>query len=430
MSAFKLGRALLVLLLAVIIAAGAPPSKIFSIAPAYDHEHRNVYSTYTYNLHIAHYESASPCGIIWTLMAINGSATDFPRLVAAKGGEGHHRMMSVAYEVLRSAARVKHALQTHSDIPPLCQQKPLELALFADRGIMNAYTEVLSAASCIFDRVTYFDDLPLSNITAMHNRMHSSGPHDTIQRLPPRVNSMKLIALLSSPYQYTMYLDGDTAPCKAFQDYSFSLLAQSDIFTTLNPFGYQSTNGKPLYPGAPNHVDYKGYVEPNGGVIGFQRNERTHRLLIRALELIPFFNQLGFDQDQAYLRHALFEETRLHGLRQNIQPMRKFCRFGWKCDRNTCAQGCAVIHQRNCLNYGVNASFTVPAVHTKDTRSQIYSSPVSNSPVAPGSCSDIVATVENKAVYHAWHYDKAHKKNKGPMVKTKKGRNAKIGRGG
>ena len=81
-------------------------------------------------------------------------------------------------------------------------------------------------------------------------------------------------------------------------------------------------------------------------------------LFIRALELIPFFAKLGFDQDQAMMRHALFESITWSGLRVSKQPMTTFCRFGWNCDRNTCASGCIIIHERRCTHLGVNLTAT------------------------------------------------------------------------
>lgn len=389
----------------LLLASSKSQIKSFEVVPIYDDQLRNEYLTYAQ--HLSQKEHYAQCGIIWTLLAINGSSTDFKRLSVESNGEGSHRMMAVVYEVLRSAARVKHALQIHDNVPSQCLNTSVEITLYADRGILSLQRDLLGEVSCIFDRILYLDDLPLGNLSGLHAIIHSSRTTDKVQRLPPRINTMKLIALLSSPYMNTLYLDGDTAPCEAFQYYSFDQLSNYDIFTTLNPFGYQSTAGKPLYPGAPSHPAYKNYVEPNGGVIGFRRNERTQRLLVRALELIPFFNSMGFDQDQAYLRHALFEETMLYGLRQNIQPMRKFCRFGWNCNLNTCAKGCAIIHQRWCVNYGVNASFEVDATSTRLAAGHHH-----QQQMVDVTCNDVAHNVEQKMAYFTRQYNKARKQNK------------------
>ena len=172
-------------------------------------------------------------------------------------------------------------------------------------------------------------------------------------RLAPRPNAMKMVALLSTPYKYTLYLDGDTAPCVGFQDHIFSILQFHDILSTPNPLGYESTNGRKTYNSSPPHRKFSDFVEINGGVFGYSWNYKTRDLLVRALELVPYFATLGFDQDQAMMRHSLFESIVLDGLKEYRGKMEKFCRFGWKCDQNNCAAGCVMIHQRNCNNNGV-----------------------------------------------------------------------------
>jgi hypothetical protein len=170
----------------------------------------------------------------------------------------------------------------------------------------------------------------------------------------------------------------------------------------MNPFGFQSTNGNQTYPGAPNLPEYSEFPEPNGGVIGFKWNDRTQRLLVRTLELVPFFNKLGFDQDQAFLRHAIFEEVRTNGLLVNEQPMRRYCRFGWNCEYNSCRTGCVVIHQRICLVNGINTNYTVPeAMRAK--------------------CGKVPWEVPFHAVQYARKYRAAQQLNK-PQKNSKKGK--------
>lgn len=203
-----------------------------------------------------------------------------------------------------------------------------------------------------------------------------------------------MIALLSTPYKYTTYLDGDTAPCSGFQEI-FQHLAENDIFTSMNPFGFESTNRNPLYSDAPNHPSYKTFVEPNGGALGYRWNVRTERLFARAIELVPHFHSLGFDQDQGYLRHALFEEIHLFGLKRGVMSMRKVCRFGWNCKLNNCESGCLVIHQRICLIHGVSANFSV----------------AQSAAVTP-QCAHTAANAVSRTIRFTQHYMKARKNSK------------------
>lgn len=78
----------------------------------------------------------------------------------------------------------------------------------------------------------------------------------------------------------------------------------------------------------------------------------SQELFLRALELIESFAQMGFDQDQAMMRQALFEAIMFSQLKVNQRPMYEYCRFGWKCDLNNCKR-CKIIHQRRCNNEGV-----------------------------------------------------------------------------
>jgi hypothetical protein len=144
----------------------------------------------------------------------------------------------------------------------------------------------------------------------------------------------------------------------------FNSLRQYDILSTPNPFGYQSTGGARTYPGSPPHPKFKDFPEINGGVFAYRRCEKTRQLLIRALELIPHFASLGFDQDQAMMRHALFEST-IMAAATNNNPLKEmkglmnvYCRHGWKCDLNSCKKGCAIIHQRRCVNNGISTRLT------------------------------------------------------------------------
>lgn len=166
-------------------------------------------------------------------------------------------------------------------------------------------------------------------------------------RLPPRPNAMKLLSFLITPYKYTLYLDGDIAPCVGFQNFIFKNLLLNDILSTPNTFGYESTNGEKTYPASPKHPKFPSFPEINGGVFGYVWNERTRDLFIRAIELIPHFASIGFDQDQAMIRHALFESILFKNVKVYKGLMVNYCRFGWNCNRNNCNH-CHVIHQRLC----------------------------------------------------------------------------------
>lgn len=320
----------------------------------------------TFRDSVAAYRTALPtvtsipvkCGIMWTLATAAGIERGNPAH-SLSDSVGFHRVLSVAYEVLQSASRVKHAVQLNGTLPSHCNGQ-LELLLVADRHLLESIKADLGSdysgvVGCIFDRVQYFQDLPLHLLPFS---TVGDGSEAT-KRLSSRSNLLKMVALLSTPYQYTLYLDGDTAPCPTFPFDPFVRLTSTDLITTQNPFGFQSTGGNPLYPGAPKDGAYRGFAEPNGGVLGYQWNSRTMRFWVRVLELVPFFTAMGYDQDQAFMRHALFEESRLHQLRVDIQPMSRYCRFGWNCERNRCATGCVIIHQRICVSNGINHNFTI-----------------------------------------------------------------------
>ena len=291
----------------------------------------------------------STCGIVWAVSSINGSNTDYSLLARVGRGEGKFRLLAVVYEVLASAARVRSLLLSSTSFPSICQQSSsIELALFIDRDIVENFKmfDILEDIKCTFDRVIYFQDLPAieNSISTMpYKRLHM------LVRLAPRPNIMKIVAFLSTPYQYTLYLDGDTAPCPGFEVRVFDALATHDVLVTPNPFAYVSTNGQKVYRGSPRHQAFADFPEVNGGVMGYQWNNQSETLIIRTLELYPHFAQLGFDQDQAMMRHALFESIKIHGIKIYPGKMKQYCRFGWKCEQNSCHAGCVIVHQRACL---------------------------------------------------------------------------------
>jgi len=309
------------------------------------------------------------CGILWTLATVNRSSLmDFSTLRSYGYGEGLFRLLTVVHEVFISAARVKNALFLNKGShPSVCNSRPA-LILFADRAIFNssliAYSDwngrksvnMKEEADCLFDKIIYYDDLPFveSFLNMKEDRLEYSKV-----RLSPRTNALKLLALLSTPFQYTLYLDGDTAPCVGFQNHVFESLTSADMLTTANPFGYQSTRGQKTYPNCPSHAGFADFPEVNGGVLAYRWNEKTEAVFVRSLELIPFFASLDLYQDQAFLRHALFEALMQKGLVMRQGSMDRYCRHGWSCERNDCLKSCAIIHQRSCVHLGVTESFRI-----------------------------------------------------------------------
>ena len=377
----------------------------WNITPTYDVNYRNYLKSYRKSIpYLSTYRhaeaSTTSCGIIWTLATVNGSSTDFNKLSRENSGEGSYRLLSVVYEVLVSAARIRHALSMNHRMPPHCGDAPPELTLFMDRNILDfgntSEARIRRDVYCTFDRIIYYDDLPqIENIVKMKTANLTNGAKSrlgTMARLSPRTNVLKLVALLSSPYKYTLYLDGDTAPCKGFQYESFDRLKYFDLVTSANPFGYQSTNGEKLYEGAPPHPDFANFPEINGGIIGFKWSANTELFLVRTLELVPFFSTLGFDQDQAFMRHALFEMRHKSNITHLPQPMKKYCRFGWECRRNSCDAGCLIIHQRKCNYMGIDHKYPVPK--------------------SDSQCTDSVKLLERRMSMFTARYFKAMKLNK------------------
>ena len=250
------------------------------------------------------------CGIMYVLASLNGSNTNYFDLSLVGGGEGFFRLLAVVYEVFTSAARVKNALSLNGLLPSICHSKNIELTLFTDRDIFTNINEtnLLEDAKCVFDRIIYFDQLG-PRFDTLISSMRAYKREDMLVRLGPRTNAAKLLAMLATPYQYTLYLDGDTSPCLGFQMRAFSTLNSNDIMTTANPLPFESTNGIPTYQDSPRHKLFHEFVEINGGIFAFKMTLKTEALIIRSIELIPFFASLGFDQDQAMMRHALFEGT-------------------------------------------------------------------------------------------------------------------------
>jgi hypothetical protein len=330
------------------------PGLLFPQTPKVDLQRQAMLSKYRSNLRNSGIfdNVTADCGILWVIATVEGKYTNFSKLGEFYSGIGKYRLLWVIHEVLVSAIRVKTALSDDSHLPANCRK--IELVLMADRNIFSrelSPTYNLGVeAGCIFDRIVYFDELErfeeISRSAEWHER-------NMVVRLSARTNVAKLLALLSTPYQYTLYLDGDTAPCKAFQYNIFGKLQTYDVVASKNPFGYESTNGSKIYPAAPLHADFAEFPEINGGVIAYRFTEKVVQMLVRALELVPYFSSIGFDQDQAFMRHALFESIYLDQLLMNTEPMTRICRSGWNCDRNKCSAGCYIIHQRKCNSYGV-----------------------------------------------------------------------------
>jgi len=65
------------------------------------------------------------------------------------------------------------------------------------------------------------------------------------------------------------------------------------------------------------------------GVLAYRWNEKTEAVFVRSLELIPFFAAMDLYQDQAFLRHALFEALMRNGLVIRQGSMDRYCRHGW-----------------------------------------------------------------------------------------------------
>jgi hypothetical protein len=217
------------------------------------------------------------------------------------------------------------------NLPVECNDK-VSLMLFADRDIFGNVTEdaadVAGDAACVFDRIVFYDQLPDHRGII---RYRSSSRLDLFNRLGARTNVLKLATLFVSPFKYTLYLDGDTAPCFHFQSIIFHTVSTKgfDIMTTPNPLGYESSKGKTTYMGSPKHHGFASFTEVNGGIVAYTVNDRTVSLFARALELVPWFaDTLGYDQDQVMLRHALFEHIAMKGLVVSKEPMRRYCRFG------------------------------------------------------------------------------------------------------
>lgn len=64
-------------------------------------------------------------------------------------------------------------------------------------------------------------------------------------------------------------------------------------------------------------------------MLAYRWNDKTAAVLVRALELIPFFAAMDFYQDQAFLRHAIFESVLSNKLVIRMGSMNRYCRHPW-----------------------------------------------------------------------------------------------------
>lgn len=242
------------------------------LTPNYNPVRRESLLSFRNNISYLNQEQPQGCGILYVLSSLNGSTTDYGALTRKGGGEGKFRLLTVIFEAFTSASRVLHSLALNSILPEFCQQSRPKITLFVDRDIISNLKEyhLLTHANCIFDNIVYFDMLPTMD-AILNIRKHKT--KDMLSRIPPRPNAMKLIALFSSPYKYTLYLDGDTAPCLQFQQRVFETLRLFDILATKNPFPHESTGGAKTYKNSPNHKAFSHFSEINGGVFAYRRRK-------------------------------------------------------------------------------------------------------------------------------------------------------------
>ena len=281
-------------LTAVLFFAIAASSKKFSHVPAYDEDRREklliFHNNMTKNIH-------SGCGIIWLLSSLNGSMTNYDLLHNVGGGEGLYRLKAVAHEVFTSAARFRNALISSSNFPDCCHGDRPELALFVDRDIFINLKEndITLLSNCLFDKIVFLDTIPFFDAILAQRHYRKK---DMLIRLAPRPNAAKLLIFLLTPYKYTLYLDGDTAPCPNFQNFVFNILQENDVLTTSNPFGYevrhyyelhdarlfiahvflQSTGGAKTYNSSPPHKNFAKFPEVNGGVFAYRYGKECYFL--------------------------------------------------------------------------------------------------------------------------------------------------------
>ena len=114
-----------------------------------------------------------------------------------------------------SASRIKNSLHVKSNIPNNCNKK-IELVLYTDRKIFDSKLtlsqkkyhniNLLEEMKCIFDRIIYIDDFPSINIITSQLLKMFNTKDEIYVRLSTRTNLLKLLTLLSSPYEYTLYL--------------------------------------------------------------------------------------------------------------------------------------------------------------------------------------------------------------------------------
>jgi hypothetical protein len=240
--------------------------KYENVTPVYDAHTRNKLQRYWQSIPHTQKRNSPPCGIMYSIVSINGSNTDYDVLKSVGKGKGWLRLNIVVREVLASIARIRNIWAMSSTIPTICLGKMPEILLFTDRDVVQQFNFSFGD-ECLFDRIIYFDDLPSTfEVLNMANYSHSHILH----RLPPRPNAMKLLALFLTPYNYTLYLDGDTAPCLNFQIQTFDLLQRYDLLSTSNPFSFLSTNGQATYFNSPQHPKFETFAEINGGVIAYR----------------------------------------------------------------------------------------------------------------------------------------------------------------
>ncbi|BAQ65147.1 glycosyltransferase [Geminocystis sp. NIES-3709] len=141
-------------------------------------------------------------------------------------------------------------------------------------------------------QITVFTDSPPSNKGAFDQIIK-------LESLHPKPHINKLISMMKSPYQKTLFLDTDTFICGDI----------SELFDLLDHFDIAMAHDRGYYDDFPEVIGVPdAFREFNQGVIVFKQSEKLHQVLVESLKWSEIlFNQSGeYPYDQPPLRIALY----------------------------------------------------------------------------------------------------------------------------
>ncbi|KAJ8605875.1 hypothetical protein CTAYLR_000572 [Chrysophaeum taylorii] len=208
------------------------------------------------------------------------------------------------YDYLRLAGIAARALE----------EAPITVYLTGSLGVSECSKEIRNA-SCVVLEFPKFEAIEKWKEMEM-------GP---TLRFLSRSHAAKILALILSPYEVTLFLDADAHPCRSF-DAIFQLLSSSSEGSLLDIYDFLAAqNVSPGFTrlGIPETYPIA-FTEVNAGVIFARKSPALERFLFDWLD--RFVETLRGQEDdykahvQQPLRAALYDAVRNGGLRLYVLP--------------------------------------------------------------------------------------------------------------